>query len=276
MGRSNRLSLREVRQAMRVVGECRDLGHDPPAWLRHAMGGLRQLLGANVVWGGLASADGFRLFSQLPLALCVGMDDAAQKAALEYLGGDRHRGDPAYRRYRRVARPNVTFRPLGVIARADYEKSEHHAFRRSLGMDDLVFSQRMAASRRATFALTPARAPGDPCFSPRHLQLLRLFHDELALLAGTVLSDGHADPLAGIQPRRRQALALLLSGDSEKAIALRMGISRHTAHEYVVALYRHFGVNSRAELMSLCHRRGIGIPNGALPGAPRGGGRPPV
>ena len=48
----------------------------------------------------------------------------------------------------------------------------------------------------------------------------------------------------------RQTLRLLLAGDGEKQIALKLGLSQHTVHVYVKALYRGFGVNSRAELMS--------------------------
>jgi DNA-binding CsgD family transcriptional regulator len=34
-----------------------------------------------------------------------------------------------------------------------------------------------------------------------------------------------------------------------------MGLSRHTVHEYVTALYRRLGVQSRGELLALCLRR---------------------
>ena len=47
----------------------------------------------------------------------------------------------------------------------------------------------------------------------------------------------------------------LLEGDGEKQAALRLGLSRHTVHEYVGELYRRFGVCSRPELMALCLRR---------------------
>jgi DNA-binding NarL/FixJ family response regulator len=52
----------------------------------------------------------------------------------------------------------------------------------------------------------------------------------------------------------RQTLFCLLEGASEKEAAARLGLSRHTVHGYVTALYRRFGVNSRAELLVLCLR----------------------
>ncbi len=53
-----------------------------------------------------------------------------------------------------------------------------------------------------------------------------------------------------MSPRMRQTLEGLLCGESEKQIAYRMGISQHTVHFYVKALYKLYGVNSRGELLS--------------------------
>lgn len=54
--------------------------------------------------------------------------------------------------------------------------------------------------------------------------------------------------------RQREVLTLLLFGLSEKVIAFRVGLSRHTVHEHVKAIYRVMLVNSRAELMARCLR----------------------
>jgi DNA-binding CsgD family transcriptional regulator len=48
----------------------------------------------------------------------------------------------------------------------------------------------------------------------------------------------------------REALACLLEGDGEKQAAARMGLSPETVHQYVKALYRHYRVESRAELLT--------------------------
>src|SRR4051794_15348299 len=49
MSKSHRLTVTDVRAAMRVVGECRDLGHDPEQWRWHAAAGVAALLGLRVV-----------------------------------------------------------------------------------------------------------------------------------------------------------------------------------------------------------------------------------
>jgi DNA-binding CsgD family transcriptional regulator len=53
-----------------------------------------------------------------------------------------------------------------------------------------------------------------------------------------------------LSPRLRETLRLLLNGDSEKEIAAKLELSRHTVHVYVKGLYRHFGTSSRAELLA--------------------------
>jgi DNA-binding NarL/FixJ family response regulator len=56
--------------------------------------------------------------------------------------------------------------------------------------------------------------------------------------------------LPNLSPRMQQTLQRLLVGDSEKQIANQLGLSRHTVHVYVKALYRGFGVSSRGELLA--------------------------
>jgi DNA-binding NarL/FixJ family response regulator len=48
---------------------------------------------------------------------------------------------------------------------------------------------------------------------------------------------------------RRAVLAGFQVGLAEKQVARRLGISVHTVHVYAKSLYRHFHVNSRAELL---------------------------
>ena len=61
---------------------------------------------------------------------------------------------------------------------------------------------------------------------------------------------GHVPAKVAMSPRLRQTLDLLLAGDGEKQIAGKLGLSRHTEHDYVKGVYRLFGVNTRAELLA--------------------------
>ena len=51
MGKSKRLRLRDVRDALRLIGECRDFGADVLAWREHLLRGLCRLLDAQVAVG---------------------------------------------------------------------------------------------------------------------------------------------------------------------------------------------------------------------------------
>lgn len=54
-----------------------------------------------------------------------------------------------------------------------------------------------------------------------------------------------------VGPRRRQVLASLLEGLSEKEIAARLQISRHTIHHHLKRLHKSYNVHSRSELVQL-------------------------
>lgn len=60
----------------------------------------------------------------------------------------------------------------------------------------------------------------------------------------------HMRTKARLGPREREVLGILLRGLGEKEIARELGISPNTVHTYVTNVYRHFGVDSRAALLS--------------------------
>ena len=118
----------------------------------------------------------------------------------------------------------------------------------------LVSAYKQSAERSFS-ALCLHRSPGERDFSAREQRLVSFFHAELGPLVGRALvSIAEASP-DDLSPRLRQTLACLLDGDSEKQIAGRLGVSLPTAHQYVTALYKRFGVRSRAQLMAHALRR---------------------
>jgi DNA-binding NarL/FixJ family response regulator len=54
----------------------------------------------------------------------------------------------------------------------------------------------------------------------------------------------------GLPPRLQQTLRRLVQGDSEKQVAKKLGLSRHTIHVYVKQLYKRLSVSSRGELLA--------------------------
>lgn len=73
---------------------------------------------------------------------------------------------------------------------------------------------------------------------------------EFCHLLGAEYSRPLTRSIPGLSNRHAETLERLLAGDSEKQIAGRMGVSRNTVHVYVTALYRHFDVSSRGELLA--------------------------
>ena len=53
-----------------------------------------------------------------------------------------------------------------------------------------------------------------------------------------------------LPPRLQQTLEALQAGCSEKQVSLKLGISKHTVHNYVKALHQRLGVSSRGELLA--------------------------
>jgi DNA-binding CsgD family transcriptional regulator len=101
-------------------------------------------------------------------------------------------------------------------------------------------------------------APADPVLRKRQLvaDLCRILGEQLGqeYNAPTAAAPRLSDAVS-LSPRMRQTLERLLAGDSEKEIAARLGLSRHTVHVYVKTLYRRFGVCSRGELFARFVRR---------------------
>ncbi len=83
-------------------------------------------------------------------------------------------------------------------------------------------------------------------------QILASFLKHVTRLVRGDTADDRLDPSKekGLSPRMRQTLQCLLQGDAEKQIAAKFKVSRHTIHQYVKSLYKHYEVTSRAELLA--------------------------
>jgi DNA-binding CsgD family transcriptional regulator len=105
-------------------------------------------------------------------------------------------------------------------------------------------------ARIARASLRDAGEAGNPesGSAPREEELLSILRSSAPWLFAEGATPGGAG--ARLSPRERETLRLLRTGTPEKAVAERLGISRHTAHQYVKSVYKKLGVTSRAELIS--------------------------
>jgi DNA-binding CsgD family transcriptional regulator len=95
------------------------------------------------------------------------------------------------------------------------------------------------------------------------LEFLIAGHEGAAEVPSSSLETGTDGPSPSGQPPAGQTdggrlsvaqsrvFQLLLAGTSEKRIASRLGLSPHTVHNHVTAIYRTFRVHSRGELLAL-------------------------
>jgi DNA-binding CsgD family transcriptional regulator len=77
--------------------------------------------------------------------------------------------------------------------------------------------------------------------------------------ADIILSDGHAAPVPDLNltARERDVLALLAEGASNKAVALRLGISVHTAKFHVRSLLEKLDATGRTDAVAHAARLGV-------------------
>jgi DNA-binding CsgD family transcriptional regulator len=177
-------------------------------------------------------------------------------------------GDPTLRRLGQSARQLVTRTRQQLVGDGPwYASLSYNEHRRVIGVDHCIYTLCTLPGEDRFSLIGLHRAVGERGFTSREQRLLHVFHGELRRLTGTVLARN--PERAGLSPRLSQTLDYLLEGDSEKQIATRMALSLPTVHQYVTALYRHFGACSRAELLARFIRRPA-QPSivGGLPGRP--------
>lgn len=204
---------------------------------------------------GFHPPDGFRHTRDTRSPTDDGLDRAEHEIFIEYHVTERYLEDPCFRRYLEVRRPDLTVRTRRLASATEIRRSGLFDWVRAMGTGDHLFSQRRIADGRSCLGFSMWTSFRGRSFARRDSRLVLLLNTELARLVGRVLFDG-TDPVSGLPPRLQKTLERLLVGDSEKQAALALGLSKATVHEYVGLLYRHFGVNSRGELLVACLRRG--------------------
>lgn len=134
-----------------------------------------------------------------------------------------------------------------------FEADEYRAtsfferYRRPIGLDDALYSVVPLESGDVS-ELVFYRREGKPGFSDRD----RAFVHMVQLSVTELHTEGpEGVDLTSLSPRMRTVCALLLQGRKRRQIAEQLGITEHTARDYMRGVYRHFGVGDHVALMSL-------------------------
>ena len=261
----------DVRAALQLLNELRELP-DAVARKKHLLRRLCELL------GGKAGAISFLRdtgpgWQFQPISCCdYGWQCPSERAAITsfraedlvgveacHVVGSRNDSDPMDRMLGLPDAVNTFRRDDLHDRRAWYATGNVNEIRRPGGIDDCVYSLHRLPMPGWTVGVGVHRAWGERVpFSRRDRALLHLLNEQLRWMwqqdAAACACGGDGCSTRGdgaeLPPRLRQTLGLLLEGRSEKEAARMLGLSPTTLHKYVTALYRHFAVSSRAELLA--------------------------
>jgi hypothetical protein len=200
MSKSGRLHLSDVRNAFRLIHECRDLGHDPAAWTRHAVERLTRLAGAQVgVVADLRPAEpegmpGGRVFHD------SGWSSPRHRAYWfdHNISNREYAQTPTFQKFATLAGPLRTRRREQLVGDAAwYRSAEFQDMHRLLELDDLLVSGRVTnTAPLCLFGLVLFRPLGEKRHGERERRLVHLFHQELARYVGTALALEHGGAAA--------------------------------------------------------------------------------
>lgn len=271
-----RASRRDLRRVYALVEECRSLGDDAYSWRTRAMELLIELLPAQVAigneiadlrdlaekgWEGVPPGAPARSNRTGPIR--IGFAGRAERDAWEaYAEQTPVRRTPEFTTLLKASAPSVTRSRRQIWDDASWYRS--HAFNerhKLAGIDDYIISICRIPGTRRSSSIWMHRATGDAPFGRREWYLLDLAHRELARHIGGPIASTLQPTPATLTRRQNEALEMLLAGMTEKQAAASMGISVPTVHEYVQAIYKHFGVHSRGELAAHFIRRYRGAMN---------------
>ena len=239
----------DVQAILRLVGGAAELWYQPVLQREFTLDSLCKLLNAkaavcytlgDVLTGGTTACGP---------ATFVGFDKAGQERFDGYLKTGTPK-DPVIDVLAAIDGRVITRARADAVADEAWYGSEHFKqIRQPLGLDHALYVKIVAASLGRQTIVMLSRAKGEPAFTDRDAYLCELCLSEMAWPYTPDVD--YTDPrLETLQPRLKKVMRHLLEGDSEKQVALKLGLSPHSVHQYVKQLYAQLEVNSRGELLA--------------------------
>jgi DNA-binding CsgD family transcriptional regulator len=260
------VTLQDISRVIRLVQEVCDRWDEPRAWREYLLHGACALLGGTVGTM-MAHYDGKRdAFGRLGVVAVVGLPAPLKERLQPAVSRLDSRGIeeasdsvmPAFKPLlaELLQRGWVTASREELTDEATYHASPmYRDLRRPMDCDDFLVSIRIVDVPERAESIDLYRPHGAEPFGAREVALLKILHDEVAPLVGVRLATEDHLSREGLSKRLRETLALLLDGRSEKEAAGALHLGSRTVHDYVTALYQHFHVSSRAELLAYFIRR---------------------
>jgi DNA-binding CsgD family transcriptional regulator len=256
-----------------------EAGGDAKAWTDRLMAGSSELFAARVIglaWAHLPETPGAANRGEVELH--SGWTAEQHRAWNDYYWrpGNGY-GSEFLRRLVNVRARFVTARRQDLMSDAEWYALPEMAVQRACDVDANLSSFFVAVNLRRLFGIGLHRSWGEPQFTVRERQELRLLHLELIRAwRRRIASPEDQDPAIRDLPERlRQVLWLLCLGRSEKEIAAQLDLRPATVHNHVSRLHQELAVHSRGELLARAFRVGGSRPL-ALPGPEMNQFRPPA
>jgi DNA-binding CsgD family transcriptional regulator len=182
----------------------------------------------------------------------------AREIHVAYLARGDYKSTVPYRKMQRLAMRISTCSRDQAVGDREWRECDHYdEVLRPCEVDEFIISIRDLPGRRRQNLIGLHRYQGGRVFQERECRLVQVLHEEIGRHLGAALVTLDDPSPSGLTARSRQVLRCLLEGDSEKQVARRIGVSTTTVHDHVKAIYRHFRVSSRPELLAyFLHRAG--------------------
>src|SRR5215467_3367488 len=140
MGKSDLLRVQDVRDAYRLIGDCRDLGTEPALWQRRMIEGACRLFGAPVATGG----EGRWIRPHQDAQMFSGFDAGLDARGREILNAYRRelgpRGDCIFQALGQITGRLVTRSRRELVSDAVWYRSAAWEYRHSNGLDEQLTS----------------------------------------------------------------------------------------------------------------------------------------
>jgi len=181
--------------------------------------------------------------------------EACNPAMLASVDAEDEESDPAFQKMLRRAQKRkdghvATYTRRELTDDRTWYASHHvREVRRKAGLDDSLYSSLTTGSEQIACICLSRMWGSKKRFGKREKNILDLLHPACAWVYQSENPTAYLDSVA-LSPREKQTLWKLLAGRGEKEIAAEMRLSINTVHHYVKALYKHFHVSSRAELLA--------------------------
>lgn len=253
MHKTDMISTQDARGVYKLSHEICELGFDPVLWRHHLLEGLNRLVDAQVAIGVDLQVEATK--SPVP----VGFYDlgwSCQRDRRVFLESfDRLRRDGDYAQnpfYSGLNLDNDCLVMAGgqTLSLERYQRLPFYneCVRLAGGEDMLGVCSSVVNGQKLVICVH--RPLNSPAFSRREMTLAKLLMQEVSVSLGSRLTAVSTPGIMRLSRRKRQVLLHLLQGESEKQIAARLAVSRYTVHEYITAIYKHYRVSDRAELLS--------------------------